>query len=128
MIRRPPRSTLSSSSAASDVYKRQEPRLALNYQIGTQSAVKASYNRIYQFVHLLSNSTSLTPTDVWLPSSDNVKPQLSDQWSLGYFRNSKKNTFESSLEVYYKNLQHQIDYRNGADLIFNSTVEKLSLI
>src|SRR5665648_55681 len=101
-----------------------EPRLALNYQIGTQSAVKASYNRIYQFVHLLSNSTSSTPTDVWLPSSDNVKPQLSDQWSLGYFRNSKKNTFESSLEVYYKNLQHQIDYRNGADLIFNSTVEK----
>jgi hypothetical protein len=58
-----------------------------------------------------------------LPSSDNVKPQLSDQWSLGYFRNMKKNMFESSVEVYYKNLQNQIDYRNGADLVFNSTVE-----
>ncbi|MBV5315773.1 MAG: TonB-dependent receptor [Prolixibacteraceae bacterium] len=100
-----------------------EPRLALNYQFNSQSAVKASYNRIYQFIHLLSNSTSSTPTDVWLPSSDNVKPQISDQWSLGYFRNSKRNVFESSVEVYYKNLQNQIDYRNGADLIFNSTVE-----
>ena len=100
-----------------------EPRLALNYQIGNHDAVKASYNRIYQFIHLLSNSTSSTPTDVWLPSSDNVKPQISDQWSVGYFRNSKKNRFESSVELYYKNLQNQIDYRNGADLIFNSTVE-----
>ncbi len=100
-----------------------EPRLALNYKLDNQSAIKASYNRIYQFIHLLSNSTSSTPTDVWLPTSDNVKPQISDQWSVGYFRNSKNNLFESSFEVYYKNLQNQIDYRNGADLVFNSTVE-----
>jgi len=100
-----------------------EPRLALNYQFDSQSSVKASYNRIFQFIHLLSNSTSSTPTDVWLPSSDNVKPQISDQWSLGYFRNSKTNLFESSVEVYYKDLKNQIDYKNGADLIFNSTVE-----
>jgi hypothetical protein len=102
-----------------------EPRLALNYQLGTQTALKASYNRIYQFIHLLSNSTSSTPTDVWLPSSDNVKPQISDQWSIGWFRNSKNSLFESSVEVYYKNLQNQIDYKNGADLVFNSTVEAL---
>lgn len=100
-----------------------EPRLAVNYQLGQHDAVKASFNRIHQFIHLLSNSTSTTPTDVWLPSSDNVKPQISDQWSLGYFRNSPNNVFESSVEVYYKNLQNQIDYRNGATLIFNSTVE-----
>jgi hypothetical protein len=100
-----------------------EPRLALNYKLGLQSAIKASYNRIYQFIHLLSNSTSSTPTDVWLPSSDNVKPQISDQWSVGWFRNSKANMYETSIEVYYKNLQNQIDYKNGADLIFNSTVE-----
>ena len=100
-----------------------EPRLAINYQIGPLDAVKASYNRIYQFIHLLSNSTSSTPTDVWLPSSDNVKPQMCDHWSLGYFRNSKKNMFETSVEVYYKDFQNQIDYRNGADLVFNSTVE-----
>jgi len=100
-----------------------EPRLAVNYQFGTQTALKASYNHIYQFIHLLSNSTSSTPTDVWLPSSNNVKPQISDQWSVGWFRNSKNNLYESSVEVYYKNLKNQIDYRNGADLIFNSTVE-----
>lgn len=100
-----------------------EPRIAVNYQLDNLSAMKGSYNRIYQFIHLLSNSTSSTPTDVWLPSSDNVKPQLADQWSLGYFRNSKSNVWESSVEVYYKDLQNQIDYKNGADLIFNSTVE-----
>ena len=100
-----------------------EPRLALNYQLGSQDAVKASYNRIHQFIHLLSNSTSATPTDVWLPSSDNVKPQIADQWSAGYFRNSKDNQFEASVEMYYKDLKNQIEYKNGADLIFNSTVE-----
>jgi len=101
-----------------------EPRLALNYQLGNRDAIKISYNHIYQFIHILSNSISSTPTDVWLPCSDQVKPQIADQWSVGYFRNSKKNWLESSLEVYYKNLQNQIEYRNGADLIFNSTVEK----
>lgn len=100
-----------------------EPRLALNYRLSDHDAVKTSYNRIYQFIHLLSNSTTSTPTDVWLPSSDNVKPQIADQWTVGYFRNSRRNRFESSVELYYKNLQNQIDYRNGADLVFNSTVE-----
>jgi len=100
-----------------------EPRLAINYQLGTQDALKASYNRIHQFIHLLSNTTASTPSDMWIPSSDNVKPQISDQWSIGYFRNIKKNMYESSVELYYKNLQNQIDYRNGADLYFNSTVE-----
>lgn len=100
-----------------------EPRLAINYQINERSSVKGSYNRVYQFIHLLSNSTSSTPTDVWVPSSNNVKPQISDQWSLGYFRNFKQDLFESSIEIYYKNLQNQIDYKNGADLVFNSTVE-----
>ena len=100
-----------------------EPRLAINYQLNERSSVKASYNHIYQFIHLLSNSTSSTPTDVWVPSSNNVKPQIADQWSVGYFRNFKKNLFASSIELYYKNLQNQIDYKNGADLVFNSTVE-----
>ncbi len=99
------------------------PRLAANYIINNQSSVKASYNRIYQFLHLLSNSTTTTPTDLWLPSSNNVKPQISDQVSLGYFRNFKDNEFESSFEIYYKGLKNQIDYKNGAELVFNSTVE-----
>ena len=108
------------------IYKTQgglEPRLAVNYALNEMSSVKASYNRIYQFLHLLTNTTTTTPTDLWLPSSNNVKPQVADQVSLGYFRNFKNNEFESSLEIYYKDLQNQIDYKNGADLVFNSTVE-----
>ncbi|SHE37513.1 TonB-dependent Receptor Plug Domain [Mariniphaga anaerophila] len=100
-----------------------EPRLGFNYTFTNRSSVKASYNRIYQFLHLLTNSTTTTPTDLWLPSSNNVKPQISDQFSVGYFQNFKSNEFESSIEFYYKNLQNQIDYKNGADLMFNSTVE-----
>lgn len=100
-----------------------EPRLGINYMLNPKNSVKASYNRIYQFLHLLSNSTTTTPTDLWLPSSNNVKPQIADQVSAGYFRNFKDNEFESSVEVYYKDLKNQIDYRNGAELVFNSTVE-----
>lgn len=100
-----------------------EPRLGVTYILNPESSLKTSYNRIYQFLHLLSNSTTTTPTDLWLPSSNNVQPQISDQFSLGYFRNFKNNEFESSLEVYYKDLRNQIDYKNGADLVFNSTVE-----
>ena len=100
-----------------------EPRLGINYIVNGKSSVKASYNRIHQFLHLLSNSTTTTPTDLWLPSSNNVKPQISDQVSLGYFRNFKDNEFESSFEIYYKDLKNQIDYKNGAELVYNSTVE-----
>lgn len=100
-----------------------EPRLALNYMLSTKSSLKTSYNRIHQFLHLLSNSTTSTPTDLWLPSSNNVLPQIADQVSVGYFRNFKDNEYESSVEVYYKDLKNQIDYKNGAELVFNSTVE-----
>src|SRR6056297_780914 len=99
------------------------PRIGANYLINDRSSMKLSYGRLYQFLHLLSNSTTTTPTDLWLPSSNNVKPQIADQVSLGYFRNFSNNEFETSLEVYYKNLQNQIDYKNGAELVFNSTVE-----
>lgn len=100
-----------------------EPRFGVTYILNPENSLKASYNRIYQFLHLLSNSTTTTPTDLWLPSSNNVKPQISDQFSFGYFRNFKNNEFESSLEIYYKDLKNQIDYKNGADLVFNTTVE-----
>ncbi|MGM0620206.1 MAG: TonB-dependent receptor plug domain-containing protein, partial [Bacteroidota bacterium] len=99
------------------------PRLGINYLINSRSSVKLSYNRMYQFLHLLSNTTTTTPTDLWLPSSNNVKPKISDQFSAGYFRNFFDNEFETSLEVYYRDLKNQIDYKNGAELIFNSTVE-----
>ncbi len=100
-----------------------EPRLAAKFQLNDESSIKAGISRNYQYMHLLSNSTTSSPTDLWVPSSNNVKPQIVDQISLGYFRNFDDNGYEFSVETYYKNLQNQIDYRNGADLIFNDQYE-----
>jgi hypothetical protein len=100
-----------------------EPRLALRYELKNNSSVKASYNRSYQYLHLLSNSTSSQPTDIWVPSSNNILPQTSDQASVGYFRNFKENTYELSVESYYKIMRNAIDYRNGANLFFNDQAE-----
>lgn len=104
-------------------YSGLEPRISAKYELTPTSSVKASYNRMYQYLHLLSNSTTSSPTDQWVPTSNNVKPQIIDQISAGYFRNFKNNQYELSFETYYKTLQNQIDYRNGADLIFNEEVE-----
>ncbi|MCB9354010.1 MAG: TonB-dependent receptor [Saprospiraceae bacterium] len=100
-----------------------EPRLSLRYQLNDVSAVKASLNRNYQYMHLLSNSTTGTPTDLWMPSTNNIDPQISDQVAVGYFRNFADNTLEFSMEAYYKRMNNLIDYRNGADLFFNKTIE-----
>jgi hypothetical protein len=100
-----------------------EPRLILNYIINDSSSVKVSYARTRQYIHLLSNTTSTTPFDLWVPSNTNILPEIADQYTLGYFRNFSNNMFETSVEVYYKNMQNQIDYRNGANLILNNKVE-----
>ena len=100
-----------------------EPRLSGRYQLNEVSSVKASYNRNYQYMHLLSNTTTSSPTDIWVPSSNNVKPQIADQTAIGYFRNFKDNMFECSVEAYYKILKNQIDYKNGADLFTNAELE-----
>jgi hypothetical protein len=100
-----------------------EPRATFNYILNQQSSVKASYARNVQNLHLISNSTSGNPTDLWIPSSNNVKPEIADQVSMGYYHNFDDNLYEFSAEVYYKNLQNQIDYRNGAQLNFNENVE-----
>jgi hypothetical protein len=100
-----------------------EPRISGRYSINDNSSVKASYNRAYQYLHLLSNSTSTQPTDIWVPSSNNVKPQIADQIAAGYFRNLKENRYELSVEGYYKWMSNQIDYRDGANLFFNNQAE-----
>jgi hypothetical protein len=100
-----------------------EPRMATRYTVTETSSLKVSYMRTRQYLHLLSNTTSGTPLDLWVPSSTIVKPQIGDQVSVGYFKNFKKNTFETSVEVYYKNMQNQIDYRPYANLNLNPTVE-----
>jgi hypothetical protein len=104
-------------------YLNMEPRLSMDYLINASSSVKASLSRNVQNLHLLSNTTSGNPTDLWISSSNNVKPELADQFSVGYYRNFSDNKYEFSVESYYKNLQNQIDYKNGAELIFNENVE-----
>ena len=100
-----------------------EPRLLVNYIINDSVSVKASYARSRQYIHLLSNTTSTTPFDLWVPSNINILPEIADQYTLGYFRNFSNNMYETSVEIYYKTLQNQIDYRDEANLILNNKVE-----
>jgi hypothetical protein len=100
-----------------------EPRLSASYLINETSSVKASFHRMSQYIHLLSASTSDNPTDVWVPSSINVKPEISEQYSMGYFRNFAEDRFEASAEIYYKDMHNIVDYRDGADILLNENVE-----
>ncbi|UII79069.1 TonB-dependent receptor [Flagellimonas sp. CMM7] len=100
-----------------------EPRLALAYQLNDYSSVKLGYSRAAQYIHLLSNTSSVTPLDVWTPSGKYIKPQLSDQYALGYFRNFKDKMYSLETEVYYKTVDNRIDYIDGSDLIGNNTIE-----
>jgi hypothetical protein len=102
-----------------------EPRLALSYTLTPASSVKLGYNRNTQNLHLLSNSTTSTPNDLWLPTTNVTKPEIADQVSLGYFQNFGENgNYEFSAETYYKTMQNQVDYRNGTDLNGNTNPEK----
>ncbi len=104
-------------------YYNLEPRFSLNTTINDVSSIKLSYNRTAQYVHLLSNTTASTPVDIWTPSTNNVVPQMADQIAIGYFRNFSNNNVEWSTELYYKKLDHLIDYIDGADLILNELLE-----
>jgi CarboxypepD_reg-like domain len=107
-----------------NLYHGIEPRLAVRYILDENSSIKASYNRTRQYVHQASNSTASFPWDVWVPSSIHIPPQVADQVAFGYFRNFLKNNLETSIEVYYKPMKGQIDFRNGANLILNPTIER----
>jgi CarboxypepD_reg-like domain/TonB-dependent Receptor Plug Domain len=91
-----------------------EPRLSARYRIDQKSSVKVSFNRNLQYVHLASFSSIALPTDVWVPSGKNVKPQVGVQYAAGYFRDFKEHTYEASVEVYYKDMQNLIEYKEGA--------------
>lgn len=116
-------STTYASGSVVKSYLNLEPRFSASYAINDQNSVKLSYNRNTQNVHILNNSTSSTPTDLYVLSSNNIKPEIADQLSTGYFKNFDENAYEFSGEVYYKWLQNQIDYKNGAQLIANPNVE-----
>ena len=100
-----------------------EPRLSAAYLLSPVSSVKTSYSRTRQYMQMASNSSAGMPMDVWFPVSPNVKPQLSDQVAVGYFRNLNDNVFETSAEVYYKQMDNQIDFRDNANLYFNEKLE-----
>lgn len=100
-----------------------EPRISINFLIDQSKSIKASYNRTRQYVHLISNTTTSVPTDIWKPAGKYIKPAIADQVSLGYFQNLAQNKYEVSAEVYYKNFQNLIDYVDGADLLFNDQLE-----
>jgi hypothetical protein len=106
-------------------YGNWEPRFSAKYELAGNSSFKISYNRLAQYIHLISNTTASTPLDVWTPSTNNIKPQIADQIAGGYFKNfgRRGSEFEASVEVYYKWLQNQIDYIDGANLILNRYLE-----
>ena len=107
-----------------DSYVNLEPRFSIKYQLPSNSSVKASYNRTSQYIHLVSNTTASNPLDIWTPSTNNLEPQIGQQWAVGYFRNfGPSNDFETSVETYYKKTRNQIDYIDGADILINEFLE-----
>jgi hypothetical protein len=115
--------TVYKNNAFIKTYPVLEPRVSMSYMYSKTASFKAAYARNAQYIHLISNTTSASPTDLWIPSSINTKPEICDQLSIGWFKNFKENSFEMSIESYYKALQNQIDYRNGANLQANELIE-----
>ncbi|MDM1553548.1 MULTISPECIES: TonB-dependent receptor [Chryseobacterium] len=104
-------------------YTNLEPRITANYRINEVSSIKGGYSRNTQNLHLLSNSSSGNPTDQWIGSSYSVKPEIADQVSMGYSRNFNNNNYELNAEVYYKSMQNQIDFKNGAQIGFSTAAD-----
>ncbi len=104
-----------------------EPRISAAVILNENNSVKASYIRMAQYLHLLSNTSSPTPLDVWTPSGPFVEPQLLDQYALGYFRNIKSGAYSLEIEGFYKDIQNRIDYIDGANLIANNAIEQVIL-
>lgn len=104
-----------------------EPRFAVSYVINEEQSVKASYNRMTQYLHLISNTQSPTPLDVWAPSDRYLKPQLLDQVAVGYFRNFKDDLYSLEVESFFKKIKNRVDYIDGANLIANEAIERVIL-
>ncbi|MHA7131752.1 TonB-dependent receptor [Algoriphagus namhaensis] len=99
------------------------PRASLRYSFSKSASVKVGYNKMYQFIHLISNTATIAPTDVWKLSDTFIEPQIVDQYSLGFYKNLKGNIFETSVEVYYKDIQNVVEYKDGANLILQNHLE-----
>ncbi|HKP32427.1 MAG TPA: TonB-dependent receptor [Chitinophagaceae bacterium] len=104
-------------------YHGPELRLAVRFTLSDSASIKISYNTLRQYIHLLSNTTAISPTDIWKLSDPNIRPQLGEQFSVGFYRNFRANTIETSIELYYKRLKNYLDYKSGAALIMNHHIE-----
>ena len=112
-----------SSGEIFNTYTNIEPRLGLTYAFNQSNSIKSSYSRTVQYVQQASNSQGGTPLDIWFPASPNVKPQKSDQFAIGYFKNFMNNTVEASAELYYKKIYDVIDFKEFANLLLNKELE-----
>jgi hypothetical protein len=115
--------TVYGSGARIQNYGGPEFRIAARYILGDNFSIKAGYNVQRQFIHVMSNTAAIAPTDIWKLSDPNIKPQYGDQISLGLYQNFKSNTIETSLEFYYKNIHDYLDYKSGAKLVLNHHIE-----
>ncbi|MFI0491219.1 carboxypeptidase-like regulatory domain-containing protein [Flavobacterium sp.] len=108
-------------------YNNLEPRFSAGYQLNDNESFKTSYNRMVQYLQLISNTSSPTPLDVWTPSDNYIKPQIADQVAFGYFRNFKDNLYSLEVETYYKKVKNRLDYIDGANLVANNAIEQVIL-
>ncbi|MBD0725856.1 collagen-binding protein [Flavobacterium sp. L1I52] len=104
-----------------------EPRVSIAYSLNDNQSVKASYNRMSQYVHLISNTASVSPLDIWAPSDQYLKPEILDQFAVGYFQNFKDDAYSLETEVFYKTVKNKADYIDGADLVANEAIERVML-
>ncbi|HET8829918.1 MAG TPA: carboxypeptidase-like regulatory domain-containing protein [Pelobium sp.] len=117
-------STFYKKGEVTQTYNGPEIRLSARYAITNSFAIKAGYNSMRQYIHLLSNTTAISPTDTWKLSDNNIKPQFGEQMSFGVYKNLNKNTIETSFEIYYKRIKNYLDYKSGAQLIMNGNIER----
>ncbi|WP_235935403.1 TonB-dependent receptor [Flavobacterium ichthyis] len=104
-----------------------EPRFSIAYALNDDQSVKASYNRISQYIHLISNTASVSPLDIWAPSDQFLKPEIADQVALGYFKNFKNDQYSLEVETFFKTIKNKTDYIDGAELIANKNIERVML-
>lgn len=118
-------STTYSSSDIANINHSFEPRIAFRWEFDKSGSLKMGYNRTTQNIRQIANSASITPADYWKASDKFISPLISDQYAAGFFKNFSNNNYETSLEVYYKNIQNEVDYKNGARLILNNDLEQV---
>ena len=105
-------------------YHGPEFRINLRYKLSGSSSIKLSYNRMRQYLNMLSNTTAVSPTDTWKLSDSHIRPQIGDQYALGFYKDFRKQNLETSVELYYKNIIDIIEYKGGANLVLNDAIEQ----